>query len=826
MRTQSRLVAAALIVAAGIAVLIWAVRGVELPEVARLNTGLEFAPEDELRAPSLPIEVVRDARANREQAVTRPSNSSRDPERAPDPGESLANRSSVEGRITDPDGKGISGASIRFHEAVHQNGFWRAQRLVFELSSRADGSFTCEFERAAPKRRILMSASAEGYAAQETLVPVKRKRRILLRLPRLARLTGRVHAADDGSSVPGATISTGTHKVTSALDGTFSLELPLDVPATLLAWSDGFLPSTETITLGESESTEHDIVLTRGHPLDVTVVDADTGEPVAGAIVRAKGRDEPIASSNARGIITLYVADRDISFTIEAPGYALFAMSWSNLDAASLPPPTIPLEPVATVVGRVLDGDDQPVGRASIRADCEVRRGLTAEEKAEFQIPGNAHHGLSENRTATNAEGNFELSVLPSATPFELTAKHKALGRSAPKALTVPVAAVVGPVELRIVAGATIRGSVSRNGAAWHNASVTAWSNGSYRVTNAQRGSYELVGLPPGLVRLALAGPYSGQRLDEVSLTVRSGQVVEHDFEVFEEVATIEGTVRYEAGAPLGNVQVSTYLNENHSPRPFVTKADEAGYYVLEVLAGHSYNVVATHDRSQVRRDDITAGSRGVDFEFARYGRLLLKLVDAEQERPIGDLGAGSVLWRPRGDTHFRAATSPDLAGRPVKPRVSVDGILELLLPLGAVDIHIGLNELGYVPQTQLGLLVEPEPNGPIHIALVRGVDVTVKLSGQGPEEPCVFLFLEEREVPAVRYAPGGAVRIGRVELASDLLELSDRRCLEVGTFRGLEPGRYTVRAFPDLAKVEPQWVEVAAGTSQATVQFTVKEKQ
>jgi hypothetical protein len=154
-------------------------------------------------------------------------------------------------------------------------------------------------------------------------------------------------------------------------------------------------------------------------------------------------------------------------------------------------------------------------------------------------------------------------------------------------------------------------------------------------------------------------------------------------------------------------------------------------------------------------------------------------------------------------------------------------------LPVGQVDISIYLNADGYAPKAVLGLRVDRQSNGtPVVVELTRGVEARIAVSGDSAfdrdvREGHAFFFLERSQLDLVRgpfpHQGGDSnIRMGVNMWLADygLMNQSPEFEGDAAELRGLMPGTYSLRAFPDDLVFEPAEVEVVGPRTEVVVRW------
>src|SRR5262249_6548824 len=153
--------------------------------------------------------------------------------------------------------------------------------------------------------------------------------------------------------------------------------------------------------------------------------------------------------------------------------------------------------------------------------------------------------------------------------------------------------------------------------------------------------------------------------------------------------------------------------------------------------------------------------------------------------------------------------------GWPLAP--DPEGWYEVRLPAGRIDLRAQERSpgAGYRPSRVEGFVLQSPGPSRVEVAMVRGRSVELHLApGETPLPEGHMVFLIEAEYwDAVRYVPER-----NSWDAGPLSETLFQRLVGLGeqgsTVRGLDPGRYRFKVFPDDVALEPAEVVVGEGTN------------
>lgn len=725
-------------------------------------------------------------------------------EAAPEQGDAATAGSVLRGVVVDSDGNAIVTARVAlFAGLLHDDA-----QPVATTDTGADGSFT--FSVRSGNGPWALRATASEYLAAE-LAGVSAHETARLTLRPVVVVFGRVVARRDGAPIAGATVRGGVTPVVSDQAGGYEIRTtPRQSLVTLTARAPGFAERRLELLLYERQPTSIDFELSPMTSLTVQVVDRQTGAPIPGAVARRSHRTPVLAHAEADGLLTTDVAAGEaLRLHIEADGYFPASWQWTVPDG-DLPQPMLPLVRSARVLGRVTDLSGRPVvAGVGVRFGSPVG-GPYADEASDprlHAVPGTFSDALSGASTTSDEQGHFELDVCAGVAGQHVVAALPDCVSASSGDLSSLQPGETRRITLVLVVGGIVQGVAHRNGEPMRSgyvfcrgaATVQGWVN--------DEGRYELRGLTPGRVELLLRLGLSTPVLQAVAVDVVAGERVDCDFDWRSEAIT--GRVTTTAGAAVAGAFVQAYLPDRESDVIAGTRTNADGTYQLDVPRGR-YAVTAGRANGRHGRRAVSPPATGVDFVLPAAGRLRLRFVDAGTRRPVL-LGSAAfrIAWRIPGEPAFRTYLGDS----------DVAGLLELELPVGAVDIACHVSHLGYVPCVRLGLAVTAtEPPNDVQIELARGAQVHLVVRGPTPfgdeqRAEHVLFLLEDRQLasvrgplpptdPAVNWSGNGVhLWLGDPGLMNQVPEFDESGR---ATLPGLAPGRYRLAAFPDDLVFEP----------------------
>jgi uncharacterized GH25 family protein len=625
---------------------------------------------------------------------------------------------------------------------------------------------------AGPKR--VGSENSDGKGQLPTAVPVAMDNDPVGDL----RLEGQVLGPDD-QPVGGALVMLGSvppRTATSEKDGSFEFDKLVGRTYALSARSGDLVGGPVMHNLRES-SDPVVIRLAPGASVEVTVVSAASGKPIAGAAVDAGDGDEaggPSATTDSAGIALLKGIAAGSYAVIHArasghaPGNALVRVPSA---AGSKGSARIELKAGAPVSGVVVDEKGSPIAGAQVAArDVSLPWDLPDERDL----------------ATTDDKGQFTIKAVAAGTyRFAATHKEHAPGSSEP--VSLDGANKKDDVRITLKAGGIAAGKVVDAGGApvpWATVRIGS-ARGPLQMQDAatrqviadKQGAFEVKGLARGaLLAIALSETASSQsvKFDLGAASEKRDLVLKLDV-----TGSIAGLVVDGSGEPVAEAQVAAYpdffsgeVGEDFTLRgPTVDTTDGGGRFTLRGLPVGNYRLFAS-------RGGIGQNPFAREGTKAKTGAQDVKLV------LLADGGVkGKVAFEDGSVPALFTVSAGDGAGVPVANK---DGSFELpSIAPGAHDIAIRGPEFAET--------------------FVRGVEVA---SGQVKDVGSVKVK-RGRNVSGKVVGPGGKPVAGATVVLGKQL-FGDGKSLSSSAVSGFEEqmglrrtttdgdGRYTLRGIGD----------------------------
>ena len=541
---------------------------------------------------------------------------------------------SISGVVHNAEGKPIAGALVLPHQRDTNGVYDDIRANGFRTKSDANGQFTLANIQAGKWK---LYARAKGYAALVTDYIAVGEKNAQLVLTGGGSIKGRV--IDDATKQGAPNLSVvlgsdagerGSYSAKTDKDGNFQISnvrpadyvARLESPVLVLTGN-----AKATVTDGKEATVELHVV--RGGSVAGRVYDKDTNVGIAGAKMRADGPGKGAeATSDASGNYRIngLVEGNYQVVRSETPGYGRGDWRERSQVAVKLGQDItgvdFPCTKGAPVSGAVFDRDGQPAAKARI----EARSGNQG-DYADAQ---------------TKDDGTFEVFGLQASDKLSLRAQKDDLVSEIAGPMPLPAEGVQG-IVLTLGTEAGIDGVVvDNNGRPVANVGIMATSGevgfGGASERSDPKGAFKVRKLSQGTYKL-YASRGNSFRTDKAAavVPVEAGQVVTGVQLVLteEDGLTIGGHVTDEAGKAIGEAQVNAWnrLGSNSD-----TMTDSSGAYTLTGLKEGDYSIrVYHHSHSQTNKDNIPAGSQGIDFVLAGRGTIEGRVLDAKSGEPVKD---------------------------------------------------------------------------------------------------------------------------------------------------------------------------------------------
>jgi protocatechuate 3,4-dioxygenase beta subunit len=412
---------------------------------------------------------------------------------------------------------------------------------------------------------------------------------------------GRVREAGSTTPIAGATVTlmltdrTSGTMATSDRKGEFSAWIA-EGALTVVAEATGYAPVTRQAS---SPGPKVDIELDHGGTLLVRVVDAETRQPLARAMVETGVPTQRFGQTDPDGRVTFdrLAAGRYKPRAMTRGYYGVLTRSVFVAAAEPASEAVIELHAVNTIEGRVVFHGSQrpcPAGEVTL------------------------HEGTTKTTFTTTivSDGSFVFPTVPPGV-YELIKTCK----NAAKSIDANLLVVHSPMKdlvLEVAEGVTVHGViVSEAGVPIRGATITGWGpvapprKGVFKVeaTSDASGAFTLAGAVPTWVKLNATAASFAPIDPAVLVNITEGDRTDEVRLIMKRAATLEGVVEDQDGRPIPGLQV---LADNGEERGyFTTFAVENGTFSFKSLPAGQLRVAVLMDSGEVTPDTHVALRNG-----------------------------------------------------------------------------------------------------------------------------------------------------------------------------------------------------------------------
>jgi protocatechuate 3,4-dioxygenase beta subunit len=469
--------------------------------------------------------------------------------------------------------------------------------------------------------------------------------RVVLHLSEGTPLSGRVTDASTGELLEGVRVIGTTRSLEPVrwneatltdAQGRFAFRAVPDEPLTVRYFLDGFQPHTEKdFLVVPGQPTQVDVSLVPGLPVTGWVLDAETGTPIQGASISAGYglfEQKDLTETDASGRFTLRGVGRDkIVVRARATGYSPGQVHLDLRQQRGEVTVQIELERWSSVRGIVRSLDGKPISGAEVFLERDAF--LFARKSERLAVTGN--------------DGEFRVRLEDLDGVARMFATHPDYTTGYSQRFEAGPHLEGSTIEILLPEGATIRGTVfDETGSPLEGARVSLFdevklseNNPAYRpeapfqhrprgkmthsVQSDRDGTFEIRGIVGGIKFLQVSS--EGWLTQTVSgLQVGEGAVVGPLTIRLEKGRGIAGRVLDTSGTPVEGARVSVVRHAaDVTGATGATVTDAEGEFVIENLAGGTYNLFATKS-GFVRHEErgVAAGAQGVTITLEQYGAI------------------------------------------------------------------------------------------------------------------------------------------------------------------------------------------------------------
>jgi hypothetical protein len=689
----------------------------------------------------------------------------------------------------------------------------------------ADGR--CRISRAFGLTGHSVAIDAEGFYPLRTVVRSIEK--LEIRLHRLVRLSGRVLERDTRAPIAGARLCVPwgaddgeARAVLSDARGAFAdLDVPAGVNFFLAVRAAGHIEpgrreSTRKVR-PEDPDPRLDVLLEPALVGEFLVVDDASGDPVADASV-AVGSVKYVTDAHGR-----VQPDRSLRpdaashrISVQAEGYC-----WTTFEVERVgdeAEPCVLRLPLATRIAGILrDAQGSPAEGMTIVARLdealvdELRRsGRPPSVLATAAWPAGASWVRNLERPSLEAEqqGRFAIEGLPPGLPsidLDVLQGERILERRSVGPLGAAGSTLELDWRLRPSDGGSLSGRLLLNGEP--HAGFVSWRQGEHvgeaRVESDGAFVFEDLAAGP----LELTGQYWGPWTSwgpgarpVATVQVAAGERAQQDLAVEIAVVTIRGSLSAVDGSAAPGVAVRAVGSSRHHT---TTAAD--GTWTLHVAdVPEPYRIeCALPLREQGL--EVRAGAENVALHVCATGTLRYRTREVESGRTIASIG---VL---RFDSPGQRATVAHPAFHPP----DTDGWTTVDVPEGEHEFLAYSTDAAWLPERRT-LRITAGAVSEVEFRFVAAQSLSVRLDPEGAPFPaghgCLLLPEDDWPLVEAEWRDGGArVDYGALLPTPGVRREPALRPGSIDTLRGLAPGRYRFKVFPDDIAITPEWIDVPA---------------
>ncbi len=583
----------------------------------------------------------------------------------------LPKAAALAGRVVDERGGPVVGATVTLWPGSERRpqDASPGQGVPQTATAKADGTFRFE-AAAADSNRLRVEAPAFATLERQPVRAGALARPLTLALGQVLR--GSVTLADKRTPAKGALVrfegrTQTTRWVETRADGSFLLDGAPREPGSLVADAGERGRATAVLAAGASEPVA--IALAPTATLAGRVVDADSGKPLAGIRLVARGESAVFqARSAADGRYSFRgLGPRRYRLSAEDDRFVPWAKSVS-VAAGQAETQDVPLARAATLAGRVVNEDGVPVEGARVRLSREGENVFRAFMRSMEE----------EQAVRTSRDGSFRATRLAAGDNQRLDVRHDDYEERAIGGISLTAGAVRSGLTVVMRRGLSLRGVVKdEDGRPLAGCEVSLSAARSIRAgrggmqmqligpgsqlrrETGPDGRFEFRGLKAGEYTLAArrAG-FSRASVDPVNVSeARAGEPLEL---TLRPGSTISGVLRDKSGNGASGWFVSARPAGQGGGMPMGPGANRTeeptgpdGAFLLEgLLAGESYELqVMGQAGLGPRRSGVAAPAEGIELTVNGTGQVRGRVVDAESGRAVPDF---QLRYQPDGQGGMR----------------------------------------------------------------------------------------------------------------------------------------------------------------------------
>jgi protocatechuate 3,4-dioxygenase beta subunit len=625
----------------------------------------------------------------------------------------------LSGRVVDESGKPVAGARVLVigSDSLAEN----EARVLVETRTQADGSFSAP--EASDGTRVLYVQAAGFVPLTHIQIERKPEERVILRTGGTIRGT-----IVDSAGKPVAGVIVTADEVAAESDAAGRYEITGVAPGSRevrAVWKEEFAARRENVRVKKGEAVDTPLKLVRAATVTGTVLEEGTRRPVPGARVSAfasagapfgRRRAERIGRADTRGRYRVGgLASRPYTIEAARDGYLTSSLQHVAAGIQSAGSANLALRKAASVAGRTVDENGQPVAGARVRVTQEL--GL---RRMMMRGPAAAVASFLNTGALTGPDGAFRLRNLTPARNLEIEAARTGYATARRPGVTLKPGDAVKEVSLVLrkgleargrvldtkgqpVAGAQVRVALHESGARAIRVqmrmlgmdrekpdAITA-ADGGFLVKGLEEGDYTASVARDGFSRKAVPG-----------LPVKAaGENLWPPISLSPGIA-LAGLVRDSAGQPIAGAQILG-IDPGAGTRPMDTMSGSDGRFRLEGLAADRPLMLnVTAEGYAAVQKNATPPAEDVSIVLKSAGTIRGRVEDADTKKPVTDFSIGRT--GPQGGGFFNVQVMMGRGGGD-KAFQSDDGSFEVSdVPPGKWTVRA--TAAGYKPATIAGVEV------------------------------------------------------------------------------------------------------------------------
>ena len=572
------------------------------------------------------------------------------------------------GRVLDEGGKPVAGARVFVigSEALLEND----ARLLAETRTAADGSFSAPD---APEGTRVLYVQAPGFVPLTHIqMDPRSEERVVLHGGGTIRGTvvdaggkpasGVIVTADE---LAGESDASGRYEIAGVAAGSREVRA---------IWKEEFAARRENVRVKKGEAVEAPLKLARAAAVAGTILEDGTRRPVAGARVSVfaaagplfgRRRAERVGRADARGRYRIGgLATRPYTIEAARDGYLPSSLPHVVAGIQSAGSANLALRKAASVAGRTVDENGQPIAGARVRVTQEV--GI---RRMMIRGPAAAAASFLNSGALTGPDGAFRLRNLIPARNLEIEAARTGYATARRPGVTLKPGDALKEVALVLrrgleargkvvnaqgqpIAGAQVRVALREGGARAvrvqmrmlgmdrEKPDAVTGADGGFAVKGLEEGEYTASVTRDGFARKSVPGLQVSAAAENVWAPISLSPGI-----------ALAGFVRDSAGQAIAGAQILG-IDPGAGTRPVDTTSGPDGRFRLEGLtADRPLMLNVTAEGYAPVQKNATPPAEDVSVVMKSAGTIRGRVEDADTKKPVTDFSIGRT--GPQGGGFF-----------------------------------------------------------------------------------------------------------------------------------------------------------------------------